>query len=543
MTVRILMAQMQVTLGDIKGNGRKIVDLMEEAVQKGADVLLTPELSICGYPPEDLIERREFLEDCAAELRQITKESQRFPNLTTIVGFPEITEDKPFNSAAVIHAGSVQAIYRKACLPNYGVFDERRYFRVEETPQPVTFTVKGHVFGICICEDIWFSEPVKRAKEAGAQTLLVPNASPYEGGKLPLRIETIKKNILSQDLNVVYVNEAGGQDEILFDGFSLAMDRDKIQVLLPAFEESTAVVEIEANNRIVPSLQVMPPNILEERYKALVTGLRSYYLANGFKGIVLGLSGGIDSALVAKLAVDAIGKEKVEAVMMPSAYTADMSQEDAKQLAENLGIRYEVIPIAPAFQAFNAMLQDRFEGYETDVTEENLQARIRGTLLMAISNKTGKLLVATGNKSEMSVGYSTLYGDLAGGYAPIKDVWKTEIFALCEYINEQAGYPLIPTRIIKRPPSAELRPDQKDEDSLPPYRILDGIASKYVEGGLSPEEIIKSGYDREMVKKVLAMLQRAEYKRRQSPIGTKVSKVAFGRDWRYPVSNSYKPLD
>lgn len=543
MTIRILMAQMQVVLGDIKGNGRKILNLMEEAVQKGADVLLTPELSLCGYPPEDLIERREFLEDCAEELRQLREASGRFPTLTTIVGFPEITEDRPFNSVAVIRAGEVQSIYRKACLPNYGVFDERRYFRVEDMPRPVTFTVRGHVFGVCICEDVWFREPAERAKQAGVQTLLVPNASPYEGGKLESRVKVIKENIISQGLNIVYVNEAGGQDEILFDGRSMAMDREGIKALLPAFEESSAVVEIDGDNRFTSPLIEPPQNNIGELYKALVTGLRSYYVANGFKGIVLGLSGGIDSALVAKISVDAIGKDKVEAVMMPSAYTADMSREDAEELAKNLEIRYEIIPISPAFHAFNDMLRDRFVGYETDVTEENLQARIRGTLLMAISNKTGKLLTATGNKSEMAVGYSTLYGDLAGGYAPIKDVWKTEVFALCRFINEKAGYPLIPTRIITRPPSAELREDQKDEDSLPPYSALDPILSSYVEKGASPEEIIRAGYDKEMVKKVLAMLQRAEYKRRQGPIGTKVSKVAFGRDWRYPVSNSYKPLD
>lgn len=543
MAVRILMAQMQATLGDVKRNGKKILNLMEEAVQKGADILLTPELSLCGYPPEDLIERREFLENCADELHRLTKASERFPSLTSIVGFPEITESRPFNSVAVIHAGKVVAIYRKACLPNYGVFDERRYFRVEEVPQPVTFTVKGHVFGVCICEDVWFKEPAQRAKKAGAQTLLVPNASPYEGGKLDSRIKVIRENLISQGLSVVYVNEAGGQDEILFDGRSMAMDQDGLKALLPAFEESGEVVEIGSDNRFTSTVIEPPQSTIEELYKALVTGLRSYYLTNGFKGIVLGLSGGIDSALVAKISVDAIGKDKVEAVMMPSAYTADMSREDAEKLAKNLGIRYEVIAIAPAFSAFNAMLKDRFEGFGVDVTEENLQARIRGTLLMAISNKTGKLLTATGNKSEMAVGYSTLYGDLAGGYAPIKDVWKTEVFALCRYINERAGYPLIPTRIITRPPSAELREDQKDEDSLPPYPVLDAILSSYVEKGASPEDIIQSGYDPETVKKVLAMLQRAEYKRRQSPIGTKVSKVAFGRDWRYPVSNSYKPLD
>ncbi len=534
---KVVLVQMGSIVGDLEGNSEKILAACK--LHPDADIAVTPELSICGYPPEDLIFHDRFLQDCQRSVQSLAKELKSLPQMHVLVGYPLKEGNKIFNAVSVLKDGQIVCTYKKRFLPNYGVFDERRYFTASDSEKGVIFTVKGTNYGINICEDVWHKDAPQKAKDAGAQILLIPNASPYEKGKSDIRFEVIQNNVTAIGLDTVYVNMTGAQDEILFDGRSLLCDRNGKTFELSSFKAETVAVDVSNGHVIVPQENRRKEDI-GDFYKALVTGLSSYVRNNRFKGVVLGLSGGVDSALVLKISVDAVGADKVEAVLMPSRYTSDMSCTDAEQLANNLGVKHVTIPIEPAFKAFEGMLAKEFAGFEEDVTEENLQARIRGMILMAISNKKGYIVATTGNKSEMGVGYSTLYGDLAGGFAVIKDVYKTEVYQLCHWINETSDKPVFPENILTRAPSAELRPNQKDQDSLPEYPILDAILKLYLEDKTDPEEIIRKGFTKDDVLKTLRLVKRAEYKRRQAPIGPKVTSGAFGKDWRYPIVNKYK---
>jgi NAD+ synthase (glutamine-hydrolysing) len=536
MTLRIAIAQFDFLVGDVAGNARRVLEAAEEARDRlGAAAIVFPELTLSGYPPEDLLLRRDFL---ATVETTLTEMAARLPGITAIVGFPEVTHAGIFNSAAVMADGAVQHIYRKQRLPNYGVFDEKRYFQPGD--KPCVFDLDGIPVGLTICEDIWQPGPVEQAAQAGARLILNLNASPYQAGKVREREAVVRERVTKAGIPLVYVNLVGGQDELVFDGASFVMDRHgHITAHAPEFGEALFTVDFEANTHVEPQPGTRVPPLPDDAsvYEALVTGIRDYVRKNRFKGAVLGLSGGIDSALTLALATDALGPEQVEAVLMPSRYTADMSNEDAILEAEALGCRYHTIPIEPAFNTFLDMLAPSFAGLPPDTTEENIQARCRGILLMAFSNKTGKILLTTGNKSEMSVGYATLYGDMAGGFAPLKDVPKMLVYRLCEYRNRLSA--VIPQRVIDRPPSAELRPDQKDEDSLPPYPVLDAILERYVERDESVADIIAAGYLEHDVIRVARMVDRNEYKRRQAPPGVKISRRAFGRDRRYPMTNGF----
>jgi NAD+ synthase (glutamine-hydrolysing) len=536
MTLRIAIAQFDFLVGDVAGNARRVLEAAEEARDRlGAAAIVFPELTLSGYPPEDLLLRRDFL---ATVETTLTEMAARLPGITAIVGFPEVTHAGIFNSAAVMADGAVQHIYRKQRLPNYGVFDEKRYFQPGD--KPCVFDLDGIPVGLTICEDIWQPGPVEQAAQAGARLILNLNASPYQAGKVREREAVVRERVTKAGIPLVYVNLVGGQDELVFDGASFVMDRHgHITAHAPEFGEALFTVDFEANTHVEPQPGTLAPPLPDDAsvYEALVTGIRDYVRKNRFKGAVLGLSGGIDSALTLALAADALGPEQVEAVLMPSRYTADMSNEDAILEAEALGCRYHTIPIEPAFNTFLDMLAPSFAGLPPDTTEENIQARCRGILLMAFSNKTGKILLTTGNKSEMSVGYATLYGDMAGGFAPLKDVPKMLVYRLCEYRNRLSA--VIPQRVIDRPPSAELRPDQKDEDSLPPYPVLDAILERYVERDESVADIIAAGYLEHDVIRVARMVDRNEYKRRQAPPGVKISRRAFGRDRRYPMTNGF----
>ncbi len=534
---KIVLVQMGAVVGDLEGNSEKILSACK--LYPDADIAVTPELSICGYPPEDLIFHDRFLQDCQKAVLSLAKELKSMPQMHVLVGYPLKEGKNVFNVVSVLKNGQIVCTYKKHFLPNYGVFDERRYFTASDSEKGVIFTVKGVNYGINICEDIWHKDAPQKAKDAGAQILLIPNASPYEKGKSDIRFEVIQNNVTALGLDAVYVNMTGAQDEILFDGRSLFCDGNGKTFQLSSFAAETVAVDVLKGHVVVPKENRRKEDI-GDFYKALVTGLSSYISNNRFKGVVLGLSGGVDSALVLKISVDAVGADKVEAVLMPSRYTSDMSCTDAQQLANNLGVKHVTIPIEPAFKAFEGMLAKEFAGFAEDVTEENLQARIRGMILMAISNKKGYIVATTGNKSEMGVGYSTLYGDLAGGFAVIKDVYKTEVYKLCRWINETSAKPVFPENILTRAPSAELKPNQKDQDSLPEYPILDAILKLYLEDKTDPEEIIRKGFSKDDVLKTLRLVKRAEYKRRQAPIGPKVTSVAFGKDWRYPIVNKYK---
>ncbi len=534
---KVLLIQMGSIVGDLNGNCQKILDACRKFPD--ADIAVTPELSICGYPPEDLIFHPRFIEDCAKALKDLAESLKELPKMHVLVGYPLQEGDKIYNAASVLNNGKVVCTYRKQCLPNYGVFDERRYFTASTSKEGIVFTVKGTRFGINICEDIWHKEPPEEAKQAGAQVLLIPNASPYEYGKSDKRFESVTKNVTDLGMDAIYVNMAGGQDEILFDGRSFVANHITGKIFeLDSFNAANTVVDVKNGSVTVPEENHRTEDI-GDFYKGLVAGFRSYIKGNGFKGAVLGLSGGVDSALVLKIACDAVGPENVLAVQMPSRYTSKMSLDDADELSKNLGVRHITIPIEPAYQAFEGMLAEEFKGKEPDVTEENIQARIRAVILMAISNKEGLIVATTGNKSEMAVGYSTLYGDLAGGYAVIKDVYKTEVYKVCRWLNETSPKPIFPENILTRAPSAELKADQKDQDSLPEYSVLDAILKLYLEHKADPQEIIEKGFSEEDVMKTLKLVRRAEYKRRQSPIGSKMTQVAFGKDWRYPIVNKY----
>jgi NAD+ synthase (glutamine-hydrolysing) len=536
MPVRVASAQLNQVIGDFDGNRGRIADAARRAVRAGASVLVTPELSLTGYPPEDLLLRAAFYDRTRDALAALIRESGQWPSLHLVVGHPVADGERRFNAASVIHDGRVVGEYRKRELPNYGVFDEPRYFSPGEAP--LVFTVGGVPFGVVICEDFWYPAAPLAARAAGARVLLAPNASPYHLNKQHLRLDVVRDNVCAQGLSIVLASLVGGQDELVFDGMSFALDaQGALSAQARAFVEDLLLVDVADDGSL--SGPVEPALELEAQvYGALVLGVRDYLTKNGFPGAIIGLSGGIDSALTLAIAVDALGADRVRAVMMPSRYTADISWIDARDMAARLGVRYDEIPIAPCFDAFLGTLADEFRGTAPDTTEENLQARIRGTLLMALSNKFGSIVLTTGNKSEMAVGYSTLYGDLAGGFAVIKDIAKTMVYRLSTYRNGVS--PCIPERIITRAPSAELRADQTDQDSLPPYDQLDGIMQMYMEDNRRVEEIVAAGFPPDAVNKVVRLMRISEYKRRQSPVGIRVTHRAFGRDWRYPITSRFR---
>jgi NAD+ synthase (glutamine-hydrolysing) len=568
---RIGLAQINPTLGDFDGNVRRIVDGMDRARALGCRLAAFPELAIPGYPPEDLLFKPAFIEANLRALEAVTRASR---GITAVVGFVD-KQDDIFNAAAVLHDGSVGGVYHKHFLPNYGVFDENRYFQAgTETP---IFTVGDTTFAVNICEDIWYpTGPTTVQALAGAQLVVTINGSPYHAGKAHFR-ETMVATRAADDLVcLAFVNMVGGQDELLFDGGSVIFnERAELIARGRAFEEDLVVADLDldhvfrsrlrdsrrrsekrgADSRVVrielpalpepaapplPPREVAPLAPVEELYQALVLATRDYVRKNGFSRVVIGLSGGIDSSLVAAIAVEALGKANVAGVTMPSPYSSAGTRRDARRLARNLGIEFMTLPITGAFGAYRRTLAPAFKGLKEDATEENVQARIRGTLLMALSNKFGWLVLNTGNKSEIAVGYSTLYGDMAGGFAVIKDVPKTVVYEISRHVNVRAGRALIPETVFERPPSAELRPDQRDQDSLPPYPVLDAIIEQYVEHDRGLHELIASGFDAETVRRVISLVDRNEYKRRQAPIGVKLTPRAFGRDWRLPIVNRFR---
>jgi NAD+ synthetase len=536
MSPRILIAaaQMNCTVGDLAGNAARILEFTARARTAGADLVLTPELSLCGYPPEDLVLREGFLRDCRAELERL---APRVRGPALVVGYPELAPDgKRYNAAALVRDGRVVAAARKRELPNYDVFDEKRYF--DAGLEPCVIELKGVRFGLAICEDVWFGRVPAAARAAGAQAMLVINASPYHKRKQATRLGVFRDWIRATGMPMVAANLVGGQDELVFDGASSVLDaRGEVVRQAPFFEEALELFELDGVTPVPGAVAAELP-LEAEIYRALCLGTRDYLDKNGFPGALLGLSGGVDSALTLAVACDALGPERVRAVMMPSGYTAQMSQDDAAEMARRVGVRYDVIPIGPAFDAFRASLQPVFAGRAEDTTEENLQARVRGTLLMALSNKFGDIVLTTGNKSEMAVGYSTLYGDMAGGFAVIKDLTKTLVWRLARYRNTLGE--VIPERIITRAPSAELRPGQTDQDSLPPYDVLDGIVEAYMEQNRSPREIVAQGYASADVRRVVELIRRSEYKRRQAPPGVRITLRGFGKDWRYPITSRYR---
>ena len=537
MTVKVAIAQMNSTVGDLAGNRAKIVDLARRAHAAGADIVLTPELSLVGYPPEDLLLRNAFYAKTQQTFAALAQDLTQFPDLHVVVGLP-LQDDAGLvrhNAASVLVNGQVLGTYRKHDLPNTTVFDEKRYF--SSSDQAFVFAVKGVRFGINICEDTWFAHAPPRARAAGAQVLLVPNGSPYHMNKLHLRYDTMRQNVCAQGMSLVYANLVGGQDELIFDGDSFVMNADGvICAQLRHFEEDLQLVEFDGAS---PVAQPLPAALSTEAqvYQALVLGVRDYIGKNGFPGVLIGMSGGVDSALTLAIAVDALGADKVRAVMMPSQFTADISWIDSRDMVKRLNVRYDEIPIKQTFDAFRATLAGEFAGLAEDATEENIQARIRGTLLMALSNKHGSIVLTTGNKSEMAVGYCTLYGDMAGGFAVIKDIAKTLVYRLCAWRNSISS--VIPERILTRGPSAELRADQLDQDSLPPYDVLDGIMQLYMEENRPIAEIIEAGYPPADVARVTRLIKINEYKRRQSPVGIRVTHRGFGRDWRYPITSKF----
>jgi NAD+ synthase (glutamine-hydrolysing) len=552
-SVKVALAQINATVGDLSGNAKRIVDAARRAHAQGARLVLTPELGLCGYPPEDLLLRPAFMQGCAEALADCARALADLPGLFVVVGHPHqfgdrgdvrsnsVSVPQRYNAASVLSEGRMLATYCKRELPNYQVFDERRYFasgRDADLPA-VVIDVQGLRFGLVICEDAWFDEPGQIAKAAGAQVLCVLNASPFHLGKLAEREARMAATARSLGMPLLYSHLAGGQDEVVFDGASFALDAGgTVAARAPMFDEALQMVEFGAGS--TPRGEIAPvPSLEAQAWAALVVGVRDYVGKNGFPGVIIGLSGGIDSALVLAIAVDALGADRVRTVMMPSPYTADISWIDARDMAQRLGVRYDEISIVPMFEAFKRSLADEFEGLAEDATEENIQARIRGTLLMALSNKFGSIVLTTGNKSEMATGYCTLYGDMAGGFAVIKDVAKTLVYRLAAWKNAQ-GFEAIPERIITRPPSAELRPDQKDQDSLPPYEVLDGILQRYMEDDQGLDEIIAAGFAKADVERVTRLIKINEYKRRQAPVGIRITHRAFGRDWRYPITSKFR---
>jgi NAD+ synthase (glutamine-hydrolysing) len=531
--MKIAIAQFNATVGDLDGNASGLLDLARQAAHDGAAILLAPELALCGYPPEDLALRADFYAENARVLQSL---ATRLPaGLAVVVGHPLAEGENRYNAASVLRDGRIIATYRKQKLPNHTVFDEVRTFTPGD--QATVFEHSGVRFGLGICADIWEPGPATRAREAGAEVLLVLNASPFHMGKQLERHEVARQRVGECGLPLIYANLVGGQDELVFDGASFALDNSgALAAQFPAFEAGLYWVELDLGTPRGELLTLPATDAMV--YQALVMGVRDYVAKNGFPGVLLGLSGGIDSALTLVVAVDAIGAGNVQAVMMPSEFTANISLEDAELLAENLAVRYDVQPIKRMFDSFLEALADEFRNLPFDQTEENIQARIRGVLLMALSNKFGQLVLTTGNKSEMASGYATLYGDMAGGFAVLKDVPKTLVWRLARYRNSIG--PVIPERIITRPPSAELRANQCDQDSLPPYEVLDAIMERYVERDMAPREIIADGYSEGDVRLVVKLIDRSEYKRRQSPPGIRITARGFGRDRRYPITNKYR---
>jgi NAD+ synthase (glutamine-hydrolysing) len=557
----IAVAQINATVGDLAGNAKRIADAARQAYAQGARLVLTPELALTGYPPEDLLLRPAFMQACHAQLLALALELAECEGLHVVVGHPHqpdgladvrsksLAVPQRFNAASLLTGGKVLATYAKRELPNYQVFDERRYFVSGRDAglAPLVFEVAGVRLGVLVCEDAWFDEPAHAAVSAGAQVLCVINASPFHLDKAGEREARMAQRARSTGKPLVYAHLVGGQDEVVFDGASFAVDKTgQVCARAAAFEEALLLVNLDEKHQ--PSGNcAAEPELEAQAWAALVLGVRDYLGKNGFPGAIIGLSGGVDSALVLALAVDALGADKVRTVMMPSPYTADISWIDARDMAHRLGVRYDEIAIAPMFDSFRHSLAEQFAGLPEDTTEENLQARIRGTLLMALSNKTGSIVLTTGNKSEMATGYCTLYGDMAGGFAVIKDVAKTLVYRLCEWKNRQPTRradgtvgPVIPERIITRPPSAELRPDQKDQDSLPPYEVLDAILARYMEDDQGIAELIAAGFDRADVERVTRLIKLNEYKRRQAPVGIRITHRAFGRDWRYPITSKFR---
>ena len=535
--LRIAVAQFNATVGDLTGNVERIIECASQAKDRGAQALLTPELALCGYPPEDLLLRPDFYRACARALDDL---AGRVEGIALIVGHPEEHEGRRHNAATVIENGRIKAVYRKIRLPNYDVFDEKRYF--DPGSEACVVTLGGVRCGINICADIWEAGAAERAADAGAELLLVLNASPCHLEKHQQRVEVMRERIAATGIPAIYANLVGGQDELVFDGASFALDAEgNCRMRLPQFAESLGIIDYDAGRLHSDDMADELP-LEAEAYRALVLGVHDYIGKSGFAGVIIGLSGGIDSALTLCVAVDALGADKVRAVMMPSPYTAQMSLDDSRAMIAALGVRYDEIPIAPAMETYRTMLDPLFAGMPADTTEENIQARIRGNILMALSNKTGALVLTTGNKSEMAVGYCTLYGDMAGGFAVIKDVYKTLVYRLARYRNTlcAGGPPVIPENIIVRPPSAELKPDQTDQDSLPAYEVLDAIVHAYMEEDRSPREIIAAGLPEADVRRVVRLLRIAEYKRRQSPVGIRITPRGFGKDWRYPITNRYR---
>jgi len=535
--LRIAIAQINLLVGDVMGNAQRILDAAVHARDElQADLLVTPELALTGYPPEDLLLRPGMHERIAKAIHFLQAEIK---DIDVLLGYPEQTHEGVFNAVGLLRDGVLLTQCHKHNLPNYSVFDEKRYFQSGEGS--CVIETNGVKIGITICEDIWHPEPVQQSVAQGAELIINVNASPYHFNRGDERKAVVCDRIREIGKPIVYVNLVGGQDELVFDGDSFVMDKHgELVFSAAAFEETISVVDFDiVDNELVPVPQILSATLSEEAsvYQALVLGVRDYIEKNGFAGVVLGLSGGIDSALTLAIAVDAIGKDRVEAVMMPSRYTADMSVQDAEEEASILDVNYQVIPIEPAFNAFLDLLIDEFAGQPVDTTEENMQARCRGLLLMAISNKKRKIVLTTGNKSEMAVGYATLYGDMAGGFDVLKDVPKTLVFRLSEYRNTLGR--VIPQRVIDRPPSAELAPDQKDTDSLPDYDVLDAILEAYVENDQGLEDIVAAGFDRDTVIKVMRLVDRNEYKRRQAPPGVRITRRAFGRDRRYPITTGY----
>jgi NAD+ synthetase len=552
MALTICTAQLNVVVGDMAGNAQKIIAAARSAYEQGARLVLTPELSICGYPAEDLLLRPAFIAACDDAVKTVARALAGLKGLHVVVGHPHGTDLRSksvqvqmrYNAASVLCEGRVLETYAKRELPNYQVFDEYRYFtRGQGT---CVFQVEGVNVGLLICEDAWFEEPAHLALASGAQLLVVPNASPFHVGKGDERIARMAERARAVALPLVYAHLVGGQDEVIFDGGSFAVNADgALAARAPAFQEDLFLVQVTAGPQGVvlsgPIAPAQPPE--EELWRALVMGVRDYVGKNGFPGVLLGLSGGIDSALVLAIAVDALGADKVRTLMMPSPYTADISWVDARDMAQRMGVRYDEISIAPMFESFRQALAGEFAGLPEDTTEENIQARVRGVLLMALSNKFGSIVLTTGNKSELATGYCTLYGDMAGGFAVIKDLLKTTVFRLARWRNANdpfgGGANPIPERIITRPPSAELRPDQTDQDSLPPYEVLDAILARYMEDDQGVEEVVAAGFDRAVVERVARLIRINEYKRRQAPVGIRVTHRSFGKDWRYPITGKF----
>jgi NAD+ synthase (glutamine-hydrolysing) len=557
MTLKLCVAQLNLTVGDLAGNASKIIAAAREAYEAGARLVVTQELSICGYPPEDLLLRPAFMAACDEQVARVAAELADLKGLHVIVGHPSggaqasargksVSVQRRHNAASVLSEGRRLETYAKRELPNYQVFDERRYFAPGQGV--CVFQAEGISVGLLICEDAWFEEPARLAKEAGAQMLVVINASPWHVGKGSEREAQMRERCLATGLPLVYAHGVGGQDEVVFEGRSFALQADgSLAGRAKSFQEElfAVVVGMKSAQTAIEMIAHTESerSELADLWDALVLGVRDYVGKNGFPGALLGLSGGIDSALVLAIAVDALGKDKVRAVMMPSPYTADISWIDARDMAKRLDVHYDEISISPEFDAFKTSLHPLFEGRPEDTTEENIQARIRGTMLMALSNKFGAIVLTTGNKSEMATGYCTLYGDMAGGFAVIKDVAKTTVFELARWRNANDPYGTgaspIPERIITRPPSAELRADQKDQDSLPPYEVLDAILERYMENDQSIESIIAAGFAKADVERVTRLIKINEYKRRQAPVGIRVTHRSFGKDWRYPITSKF----